>query len=377
MRLARKAGIILWNALATLPVASGITGAVGAAIEVGNESRAEWGWLEIWRADLVKAAGTLTLAANATRANALGTLTLTGGLPPIANETVTIDGVVYTWKASVTTTANQVKIGVDADTSLANLIAAITAGSGSGTVYGSSTVVHPTVTAAAGSTGTMVVTAKASGTSGNALATTETMTTGSWGGTTLASGAAAETATLDTHAYSFVNYLSGVADQVLIGATASDTLDNLIAAVNGAAGSGTLYGTGTVAHSTVDVAAGAGDTMTVAAKTAGTAGNSIATTETMAQGSFGATTLTGGLDQSTTDSTITGPITLWGYNGVRWLSISVVSSGNLTVNGVRGAGYFLRGMGVYSRLALTAANATPSGTAPTISATYSPVFSHE
>jgi hypothetical protein len=108
---------------------------------------------------------------------------------------------------------------------------------------------------------------------------------------------AAQTVTIGTVTYTFRATVPAAYD-VLIGASASDTLDNLIAAINGAAGSGTVYGTGTVAHPTVSAVAGSGDTMDLTADTAGTAGNAIATTETMTLGSFGAATLTGGLEAS-------------------------------------------------------------------------------
>jgi hypothetical protein len=108
---------------------------------------------------------------------------------------------------------------------------------------------------------------------------------------------AAQTVTIGTITYTFRATVPAAYD-VLIGGSASATLDNLIAAINGAAGSGTLYGSGTTAHPTVSVVAGAGDTMDLTADTAGTAGNSIATTETMTLGSFGAATLTGGLEAS-------------------------------------------------------------------------------
>lgn len=104
-----------------------------------------------------------------------------------------------------------------------------------------------------------------------------------------------ETVTIGTRVYTFKASLTA-ANQVKIGATASDSIDNLIAAINGAAGAGTLYGTGTVAHALVTAAAGAGDTMVVTAKTKGTAGNSIASTETMGNGSWGASALASGVD---------------------------------------------------------------------------------
>lgn len=107
---------------------------------------------------------------------------------------------------------------------------------------------------------------------------------------------AAETVTIGTRTYTWVAAAGATADEVEIGADASASLDNLIAAINGAAGAGTIYGTGTVAHAQVSAATGAGDTMVATARTAGVAGNSIATTETMTNGSWGAATLTGGAD---------------------------------------------------------------------------------
>lgn len=108
---------------------------------------------------------------------------------------------------------------------------------------------------------------------------------------------AAETVTIGGVVYTFRSALVSAYD-VLIGVAATNTIDNLIAAINKAAGEGTTYGTGTLVHPTVSAAAGAGDTMDLSANTAGTAGNDIGTTETMTAGSFGATTLTGGSDDN-------------------------------------------------------------------------------
>lgn len=119
---------------------------------------------------------------------AVGTLTLSGNA--VAAETVTIDGVVYTWRAAPTTVAGEVKVGATASDSLDNLKAAINLGAGSGSLYGSLTAVHPTVGAGAKTATTLQVYAKTGGTAGNSLATTEGMTNGAWGGAVLASGAA-------------------------------------------------------------------------------------------------------------------------------------------------------------------------------------------
>ena len=120
-------------------------------------------------------------------AAATGTLTLTGNA--VDTETVTIGTKTYTFQATLTDVDGNVLIGATASDSLDNLIAAITLGAGAGTLYATSTTLHPTVTAAAGAGDTMDVTAKVQGTAGNAIATTETLTNGSFGGATLSGGA--------------------------------------------------------------------------------------------------------------------------------------------------------------------------------------------
>ena len=105
-----------------------------------------------------------------------------------------------------------------------------------------------------------------------------------------------ETVTIDGKVYTFDDTtLDDVDGHVLIGANAGASLDNLIAAINLGAGAGSTYATSTTLHPTVTALAGAGDTLDARAKTGGLAGNSIATTETMATASWGDGTLTGGL----------------------------------------------------------------------------------
>lgn len=104
-----------------------------------------------------------------------------------------------------------------------------------------------------------------------------------------------ETVVIGSKTYTFKAVLSG-ANQVLIGATAEATLDNLIAAVTHGPGEGTTYGTGTTASTQVTAVALPGPQILVTALLAGTAGNAIATTDTTANGSWGAATLTGGLN---------------------------------------------------------------------------------
>lgn len=77
----------------------------------------------------------------------------------------------------------------------------------------------------------------------------------------------------------------------------SDQLTNLFNAITGDAGiPGTDYSTATAPHPTVRGNALTGSSLTVSAKDYGAGGNAIATTETGANSSWGATTLTGGGD---------------------------------------------------------------------------------
>jgi hypothetical protein len=130
----------------------------------------------------------LALTADGTWVPCVGTLTLAGNA--VADETVTIGTTVYTWKANPTTVAFEVEVGASASVSIDNLIAAINLAAGAGTIYGSATTEHPTVRAYAGAGDTMVVHSRPDvlAAAGTLIATTETMTQGSWGAATLADG---------------------------------------------------------------------------------------------------------------------------------------------------------------------------------------------
>lgn len=113
-------------------------------------------------------------------------------------------------------------------------------------------------------------------------------------GITIANG---DTVTIGAQTYTFKTALTApaVPNEVKVGASDSISLDNLIAAINAAAGSGSTYGTGTVANADVTAAAGAGDTMDIAAKLSGAAGNGIALSATLTSGSWNRTTTEGGV----------------------------------------------------------------------------------
>lgn len=94
--------------------------------------------------------------------------------------------------------------------------------------------------------------------------------------------------------YTFKTTLTGAANEILIGATATASLANLTAAVNGAAGAGVAYGTGTVANADVSAVATA-STVTFTAKVSGTGGNAFVSTEASANLGFSSgATLAGG-----------------------------------------------------------------------------------
>lgn len=119
-----------------------------------------------------------------------GSQTLTFAGNAVAAETVTIGSVVYTWRATVASTANEVLVGGTAAASAQNLYDAINlTPAGSGVTYGSATTLHPSVRAITVTATTVVVQAKIPGSVGNHIPTTEAMTVGSFGAATLASGA--------------------------------------------------------------------------------------------------------------------------------------------------------------------------------------------
>lgn len=112
-------------------------------------------------------------------------------------EVVRIDGVYYhittgsvDASAPAGTAANPWRVQHSAivATTLQNLFDAINDSGIPGTQYSTALTEHPTVRATAKSTADLYVTAKAYGTAGNAIVTTETCANASWGGGTLAGG---------------------------------------------------------------------------------------------------------------------------------------------------------------------------------------------
>lgn len=132
---------------------------------------------------------------------AQGTLSATAN--PANNDTVTIDGVVYTFKTALSTgptVANEILIETAQALSLGNLAAAINGGEGQGVRYSFGTVAHPTVRYillfynSATPSATLTVEATLPGTTGNSITTTESSGSLSWGGAVLSGGGDLQTA---------------------------------------------------------------------------------------------------------------------------------------------------------------------------------------
>jgi hypothetical protein len=96
--------------------------------------------------------------------------------------------------------------------------------------------------------------------------------------------------------YTFFDSINNAnAREVLVGATTADSRDNLVAAINRAAGAGTKYSTATAINPAVSAAAGTGSpvTLIVAHKAVGSGANSIPV-DPYLDGQWDADTLTGG-----------------------------------------------------------------------------------
>lgn len=300
---------------------------------------------------------------------------------PANTHTVTIDGKVYTFKDTLTSSNGDVKIGASAAASVLNLYKAIMLAGVAGTDYGTGTTQHTTVAVLTVPTSTdLVVTAIAPGVLGNLIAVSETLSGSNnvWSSTTLEGGesdtgellritvrdvsgrssnasnpfstavdgrrillgyaesgwdcgaekasilkqdaapqwggtAAVQSLTIQTNpsngdtvtigstVYTFQTTLTNVDGNVKIGASAAASLQNLRAAINLMDGAGTTYAAAMTIHPTVFAyplrpGTGLSGVLRVQAKTTGTGGNSIASTETMAGtgNAWGAATLAGG-----------------------------------------------------------------------------------
>lgn len=109
------------------------------------------------------------------------------------NDTVTMDGTVYTFKTALTPAANEVLIGASAAASLTNLAAAMGNLGTSGTTYGAGTQ-HQTNLQVTSVTSTVItLTAHTGGTGGNSLALAKSAATLTLSGATFSGGSGSDT----------------------------------------------------------------------------------------------------------------------------------------------------------------------------------------
>lgn len=215
-----------------------------------------------------------TMKTALSEAKATGVLTVSGNFAE--GETVSVEGVTYTFRATPSNPYD-VDLGADAATSLDNLKAAINDSGTEGTTYGTDTAAHPLVTATTNTDTAQTVEARALGTKANSYLTSENAANASWGGAVMSGG------------------VEPVANEVLIGADAATSLDNIKSAVNDSGTEGTHYSTGTQAHPQVTADANGASTQVFTARDFAVTNASIATTETCANASFGAATLASGV----------------------------------------------------------------------------------
>lgn len=149
----------------------------------------------------------------ATRAT--GTITQAG--QPLNNETVTVDGTVYTFKTALTPAAGEVFIGASAAITLVNLLNAMHGMGVPNTNYGTGTT-HQTNLGTTTATATVLtLTAHAGGVGGNAITLATTATNYTVSGATLTGGAGTDTTA--SAGWSLTGTVTGVNQGAFRGAT--------------------------------------------------------------------------------------------------------------------------------------------------------------
>lgn len=104
----------------------------------------------------------------------------------------------------------------------------------------------------------------------------------------------AQTITIGGKVYTTQTSLTDVDGNVLIGASAEATIDNLVAAINLAAGAGTLYAASMTKNPHVRAVKVSPTVLRVTAQVPGAIGNFITVSETQTNASWGAATLASG-----------------------------------------------------------------------------------
>lgn len=120
--------------------------------------------------------------------------------------------------------------------------------------------------------------------------------------TLVGNAANADTVVVGSRTYTFETVLTNVNGNVLVGATAADSINNLIAAINLGSGAGTTYATATTANTQVTALDDAGTVIKFTAKATGTAANSFTHTTSISGATFSA--FTGGAAAASSSPTV-------------------------------------------------------------------------
>lgn len=234
--------------------------------------------------------------------------------------TVTLGAVTYTIVDALSETygadavAYQVLKGASEATMLDNLKLAVNGTGTAGTQYSTGTVAHPFLIATTNTDTVQTFVSRSVGnaaatTAVNALATTDTLANTAFADTTFGGGTGnsnpavtsdAATFTIGSTTYTAVLELTETSGataasyQVLWVTNEATFLDNIKLAVNASGTAGTNYSTGTLEHALVYATTNTNTTQVFVSKTTGTAGNSIATTETLGNYSFTSTVMASG-----------------------------------------------------------------------------------
>lgn len=183
---------------------------------------------------------------------------------PADGDTVTVNDQIYRFESSPSQ-ANDIQVdgGGNADVTLGNLVKAINGTGTEGVEYFAGTLPATDVTAGTVTAHATTVTANTLGVGPNSYAKAETSAHLDWDGV----GAV------------FTGGVDAVANEILIGASAAATLDNVKSAVNASAGEGTVYSTGTTANAQATATTNTDTTQLFEAVDAGASGNSVVLTE--------------------------------------------------------------------------------------------------
>jgi len=230
-----------------------------------------------------------------------------------ANATVTIGTTVYTQVDALSQTygapavAYQFLRGASEATMLDNLKKSVNASGTAGTDYSTGTLVHPDIVGSTLTATTLVVRTRSHGTAAqvavlNAIATTDTMANLAWGAATITGTVTSDAATFTIGSVQYTAVITlaetlglpAIANQILWVTSEAVFLDNVKLAVNLSGVMGTDYGTGTAEHPLVVATTNTNTAQTFNSKNTGVAGNSIATTETIANYSFTSTVMGSG-----------------------------------------------------------------------------------